>query len=378
MRISETNRNTQLAKALRDRGVPATSQCTGVLENARDEPDVFVPFSMGSPVLIECKYEGKETELFRRAAQRLGKRLAPDQGSAKLERVVMGLYPQTLETGGDVDGATLKYAVLIGNTPINPERFPKAGWLEGSVDDLADIVELVGEWVPRAVANNVVTAVDTVAGVLNFRTAKDLETRERLAALLHQEAGVQANGMAATIVVNACLFHNLAAGAVGAPTLAELRQDGKFSQGAVLDAWNTILDHNYLPIFGIAQEIIACLGTALAQEVLGRAAQVVEKLSGESMVTVGDLTGQVFGRLIVDREYLAANYTLPESAALLAGIAAARLNTAWGNPHSVRSLRVGDLACGTGALLSAVYGQVRTRMRRAGLNDKEHHKRLRG
>ena len=232
---------------------------------------------------------------------------------------------------------------------------------------------MVGESVPRDVADNVVTAVDAVASLLNRRTAEDPDTRKRLAGLLYQEAGDQANGMAATILVNACLFHNIAAASASVPKLPELRVGGQYTQNAVLDAWDGILRRNYLPIFQIARQILASMETDLAREVIGRAADVVEVLSGQSMVTVGDLTGQVFGKLIVDREYLAANYTLPESAALLAGIAVGRLRVAWGDPEAVRSLRVGDMACGTGALLSAVYGQVRARMRRAGLDDKDHH-----
>ena len=38
----------------------------------------------------------------------------------------------------------------------------------------------------------------------------------------------------------------------------------------------------------------------------------------------------------------------------------------WSNPHAIAQLRVGDFACGTGALLSAVYEQVAARHERAG------------
>ena len=38
----------------------------------------------------------------------------------------------------------------------------------------------------------------------------------------------------------------------------------------------------------------------------------------------------------------------------------------WSNPHAIAQLRIGDFACGTGALLSAVYEQIAARHERAG------------
>ena len=84
-----------------------------------------------------------------------------------------------------------------------------------------------------------------------------------------------------------------------------------------------------------------------------------------------DLTGRIFQRLIADRKYLATFYTRPESAALLARLAVAKLQTPgseidWSDPEAIGKLRIGDFACGTGALLSAVYEQAAARHQRAG------------
>ncbi len=79
-------------------------------------------------------------------------------------------------------------------------------------------------------------------------------------------------------------------------------------------------------------------------------------------------------------------YTLPASAHLLAELAVARLpalKSALGLPDAAErtkaataaadSLRLADLACGTGALLSAVYHCVGTRLRRGGIDDADLH-----
>ena len=80
-----------------------------------------------------------------------------------------------------------------------------------------------------------------------------------------------------------------------------------------------------------------------------------------------DLTGRIFQRLIADRKYLATFYTLPASAALLARLAVAKLEGLdWSSAGAISSLRIGDFACGTGALLSAVYEQIAARHERAG------------
>ena len=80
-----------------------------------------------------------------------------------------------------------------------------------------------------------------------------------------------------------------------------------------------------------------------------------------------DLTGRVFQRLIADRKYLATFYTLPASAHLLARLGVAKMDGIdWSDPDVIGKLRIGDFACGTGALLSAVYEQIASRHERAG------------
>ena len=80
-----------------------------------------------------------------------------------------------------------------------------------------------------------------------------------------------------------------------------------------------------------------------------------------------DLTGRIFQRLIADRKYLATFYTLPASAALLARLAVAKMEGVdWSSAEAIGKLRIGDFACGTGALLSAVYEQIAARHERAG------------
>ena len=64
---------------------------------------------------------------------------------------------------------------------------------------------------------------------------------------------------------------------------------------------------------------------------------------------------------------MATFYTLPASAALLARLAVAKMDGVdWADAEAIGRLRIGDFACGTGALLSAVYEQVATHHERTG------------
>ena len=66
--------------------------------------------------------------------------------------------------------------------------------------------------------------------------------------------------------------------------------------------------------------------------------------------------GQVFQDVIADRNELAAYYTKPESAALVASVTVPDpRESVWEDTDAVRKTRVADFACGTGELLQAVY-----------------------
>ena len=72
---------------------------------------------------------------------------------------------------------------------------------------------------------------------------------------------------------------------------------------------------------------------------------------------------------------MATFYTLPASAALLARLAVAKLHGVdWSDPEAIGRLRIADFACGTGALLSAVYEQIAARYERTGGNPADLHR----
>lgn len=147
---------------------------------------------------------------------------------------------------------------------------------------------------------------------------------------------------------------------VGAPSVAN-------PQAEILAAWSHILDINYWASFAIARDIVAQLPPLDAARVLRALRETAQDITATGVTIAHDLTGRICQRLIAGRKYLATFYTLPASAALLAGLAVAKLDGRdWADTTAISQLRIGGFACGTGALLSAVSEQIATRYEWAG------------
>ena len=175
--------------------------------------------------------------------------------------------------------------------------------------------------------------------------------------------------MACAIIANALVFHERIAGMYDdvKPLGLVCGDDVANPQSAVLAAWTDILKINYWAIFAVAKDILAHVPAAEAARILWRLRDTAQAVRSMGVENSHDLTGRIFQRLIADRKYLATFYTLPASAALLARLAVAKLQGVdWSDAEAIGKLRIADFACGTGALLSAVYEQIAAKHERAG------------
>jgi len=156
--------------------------------------------------------------------------------------------------------------------------------------------------------------------------------------------------------------------------LEEARAAGN-NRAAVDAEWQAIIKINYWPVFGIARKLLDAISSgdvaaAVRKELCGNASDKVAHRATQGLV------GELFGRLIVDRKFLATYYTRPQSAAMLAEMAVNRLDVDWADPEAVTSLRVADLACGTGALLTAAYRRIAARHEDAGGDPANLHRKM--
>ena len=350
---------------------------TGVLlEASARRPDIVIRHPGGMTVILETEFEPART--------------VEDDACGRLEAVVAGTgdaveqavalrVPEVLRRfdqsrlPDQIASTAFDYCVFTAG-PDGPVRWPGAGWLSGGVDDLAGLIELTAlseRLIDRGMLVLENSVREAAARMRHYLDRDYPFVMTKIAAALHQEGGEQTLRMAMAIVTNALTFHIAIASAHGLPTLDELRAEyGLLLKSQVLGSWRRILSEiNYWPIFRIAHDVLLPIVETAAPRVLERLVVGAEYLHGLGAASTHDLSGQMFGRLITDRKFLATFYTLPPSAALLAELAAAKLNVDWSDPADITGLRIADLACGTGALLAAAYRAVAARHRRAGGDD---------
>ena len=201
-----------------------------------------------------------------------------------------------------------------------------------------------------------------------------------IAELLGMSDVRQTRRMACAIIANAMVFHEQISGMHDeVRPLRRVCGDGVDDpQEQTLKAWSVILSINYWPIFAIAKDVLGQLPPGEAARILRTLRHTAQRVDAAGVTNAHDLTGRIFQRLIADRKYLATFYTLPASAALLARLAVAKMDgvdwsDADADADAIANLRIGDFACGTGALLSAVYDQVAARHERVGGDPAELH-----
>ncbi len=371
MQQTEPTVNVALGAALRGMmpGCMVHTETTrAISSHAGKRPDVLVTAADRAPVVVEAEYEpAAEVELD--AVQRIDQ---PIEGQPRRVEAAIALrYPASLRNAYHIEAAlaseSLSYCVLYADET----RFPTSGWLNGGVADLADLIRLVS--VPQreidAAADALERGIEDAANILDAMDATHPTATANIARLLGMANVPQTRRMAAAILANALVFQERVAAihqGISPPRHTASSRTAN-PQAKTLAAWSEILDINYWPIFSIGKDILEQIDPHNSRLILNRLEYTAGDVNASGVSNAHDLTGRIFQRLIADRKYLATFYTLPASAALLARLAVAKLGDIdWSDPNAIAKLRVGDFACGTGALLSAVYEQIANRHERAG------------
>ena len=365
-------------------GRNARAERTSIREDkASKQPDITITAPGRSPVVIEAKYmRVQENQVEEQAREHVGKRIGGQ--THPIEAGIALRYPDHFAHVDDIHDE-LKKTDELAYCAVYPKggRFPKTGWLKGSVRDLADIIHLVdvpesafdkcAEDLEKSIDEAVshfpsdvvmINKVFKLLGLTEDPKAKDLSELQR-----RKLKRTQTGRIAGAILANALLFHERIANTREhiQPIHQLFCQRRVSAQKAALKAWDDILEINYWPIFDASRQIIDILDAGTAGKILQRLADEAERIQEQGLLYENDLTGHVFQKLIVDRKYLAAFYTLPTSAALLARLAVSKMNGIdWSDAQAIGKLCIADFACGTGALLSAVYDQIANRYERAG------------
>lgn len=352
---------------------------TRVFRNQAKQPDITIRTVGGNTVILETEFLPANT-VEKDARDRLGEILIEtDEG---VETVIATRIPEHLrEVEGDITNeiriAVYEYCVFT-QTDTETKRWPESGWLIGGLRELADCIDLVSisERLLTKGTNTFESVVRRAAYYIESEALEGIQIGKRVANTLHQEAGVQTFRMAAAILTNAAVYHEVLSRHFDIASLDDVLKS-ESPDANLLKIWRHVIkDINFFPIFHLAIELMSKLGSRLADRVARTIIKAALELSKVGITTLYDLSGRMFQKLIVDRKFLATFYTLPSSSALLAELAISSIPTAWDDPAAYRSLRIADLACGTGTLLAAAYRSILKRYEFLGLDSSQVHSEL--
>ncbi len=344
---------------------------------------LLCPSPLCAPIALETEF-APAAKVEQDAVARLG--LQPEECTLPIEQAFAVRLDTCLQTVRDTDTLKARLSsvtydfVLYSRKPDGtPERWPPKGWITGPLSALVQCLEyaVLSPSLLMQGMDYLEDGVQSSAGVL--LEADIPHILSRLGTILKQKPGMQTTRIATAIVANALNFHTSLVGTHPIRTLDELRDNSKAERpmlkSEVLTEWERILrDINYWPIFRIASDLLYPIPGDVANRVLTSLATTASRLAGIGAMTLHDMAGRMLQQLIADRKLLATFYTLPLSAALLAELAVDRLPMEGTDAAAYTRLRIGDLACGTGTLISAAYQALLSRYRRAGGNDRSLHK----
>ena len=360
------------------------------------ELDALVIERGREPVGIEAKFATSTNakNLIKQAETRLLHELETEYhvSSPTLNNVMAILYPDRFKTmsGADIN-ANLRAAddlqyKLVNTVGETVGHFPKNGWAMGTVGDIANALH-VGA-MPNSkleeAAAEMEKSINKAAYLLEDAIVEHLAIGKKIETILHQEVfskddddaeekpHAQTLRMAALIITDAFVFQSSLAGKPEMESVRSLRQLlPTIDYADVIEDWNTILKVNYRPIFEDARNLVEALATddRLVKHILKLLCEAAKDLVDTGIAQIHELSGIVFQKLITDRKYVKANYTLPESAVLLSTLVMPEL------PKG-KLPKVADFACGTGALLNGVYQRILSLYEQSGANGRDIHQRM--
>ncbi len=362
-------------------------------DGSAKEIDICVRRRGYETIGIEAKIHGSADDagVVQLRAEYFGKQLNSDwRGSSLTLQTGMAIrYPEEASTCPQAELATVlsqstafEYRLV---TADGKGDFPKGGFVRGSLDDIATALTIGA--VPaekiQAAINIMTRGMDVAVNDITQAIAREAEClsdsaiAENMGLLLEERVTEktlnEVCSKASLFIMNAFIFQFDLAGKKGFEKVRSLNDYDtiRMNYKKVSADWIRILNVNYVPIFKPAARIILMLhkyNRILCQDVLKTLWQTARTIVENHREAMHQIVGEVFQEVLADRRYVKANYTLPESAALLSALVCPDID--------VNNLpKVADYACGTGALLNGVYQQVRRLYsRKSGKSDKDIHR----
>lgn len=247
---NETAFNLEFANMLRGKHPRWQSRVaaeqSGIFKQRGLRPDIVIFHPGGLPVVVETEFEPARS-VERDALDRLPQAVLDDGDS--IEQAVAVRVPSSLRERQDrladrFEGAEFRYCAFFA-ADDEPKRWPRSGWIGGTTDALAGLIERLSES-ERLIATGMKILEQRIRWSA-FRVLDDADLGfgsplPRMAELLHQKSGEQTARMAMAIVANAVVFQNSIASAHNLPKVGEFRGElGHILDIQVWQCWQRIL-----------------------------------------------------------------------------------------------------------------------------------------
>ena len=362
-------------------------------DGSNKEIDIIVHRGGYETIGIEAKIHGTADDAGVNQLREtyFGKQLNTDWrgASINLQTGMAIRYPEEASTCPQAELATVlsestdfEYRLVTADSKGN---FPKDGFVKGSLNDIATALAIGA--VPaekiQAAIGVMTKGMDIAVNDMRQAIAREAECltdsaiAENMGILLEERVTEktlnEVCSKASLFIMNAFIFQSDLAGKKGFEKVRTLNDYDtvRMSYDKVCADWIRILNVNYVPIFKPATRIIRMChkyNRLLCQDVLKTLWTTARTIVENHREAMHQIVGEVFQEVLADRRYNKANYTLPESAALLSALVCPDIDV-----HNLP--KVADYACGTGALLNGVYQQVRRLYsRKSGQSDRDIHR----
>jgi len=395
--LHEQNANTIIAQWLNATGRSwnAQGERTRAIIGSNDRPDIVIAEGGRMPVIVECEYDDKPSPAVADAQKRLGKTLV-NETRPFTEVIAVGIAAACKH-----DSETQFRQRLQDNEPIlTIQLVSQAGdnavkvWpnrpLPATPNDLVAYCEYAQ--VPQAVIDqesaSVARQIDAAGrklleGIALTSTAgATLAALRRLTGCDHDEAATRTAAAIWLIAIdlqNDLAQYSADLRALNLKATGELKDTAllnRLTRDDILAQWRIIAGVNYLPVIELAIDTLSAgaMGDGLA-DVLEHLHQLSVQLNALHAKHIYNFAGELWQRIVPDREERAAHYTQPEIAELLSALAADRFD-GWTAPR-LAALNLMDAASGTGTLLGAGERALRRRyLAQGGSNPNLHQERM--
>jgi type I restriction-modification system DNA methylase subunit len=374
-RAFETRLNVLLGRILSSElGLRAISECI----SRRDRPDVVV-YLNGVKVVLEGSYSraDAENDVRLRIEEGLGdlgvaiyyresfpSSLTDSELEKKLED---STFEVRLIVPEDISDTLLAY---FTHKRIEPKWVSK--WTEARVADLASILNdavqfIIGERDVTLAINEIEQKINDFVG-----SVKSVDQEKRIAKKLYdvfyrlyglsvgdyEKIDELIYAKAALTILLSTTFYQSVCAQIGIDSISSLCRQYGYRLG-LRKGFEEILKVDYEPIYRLAIQVIEALPEAIGLALKG-IVELAEKCASKRTLLKKDFSGKIYHKIVGDwavRKNFATYFTTVPAAYLLAYLAVFTRTGVFS--EFKEPVKVGDLACGSGTLLTAAYNALK-------------------